>query len=207
MKYIDFEHVVSPERMKRYLIACHNDTKKAMSLYRFNIKLSQEMFPIIGCFEVALRNKIDAEMKKHYGGNWLRDSILPNGIFSYDARVDGTRKIITKVYNNLQITHKYSHSRLLTEMDFGIWKFMFNNVQYRLAGRCLLNIFPNKPTSNRKLKYNNAYVFNELDCVNQIRNRIAHHEPICFGNSTNIDTQIVIHCYNSITHLFQWITI
>ena len=62
-------------------------------------------------------------------------------------------------------------------------------------------------SSNIKLKYNNAYVFNELDCVNQIRNRIAHHEPICFGNSTNIDTQYVIHCYNSMTHLFQWMGI
>lgn len=116
--------------MRRYLIACHNDTKKAMTLYRYNLKLSQEMFALISYFEISLRNKIDCEMKRHYGGNWLRDSIMPNGFFSYDARVDGTRKIITKAYNNLQTSHKYSHSRLLTEMDFGVWKFMFNNVQY-----------------------------------------------------------------------------
>ena len=28
-------------------------------------------------------------------------------------------------------------------MEFGVWKFMFNNVQYRLGGRRLLRIFPN----------------------------------------------------------------
>ena len=70
-----------------------------------------------------------------------------------------------------------------------------------------MNIFPNKPISNIKLKYNNAYVFNELDCVNQIRNRIAHHEPICFGYSTNIDTHMIAHCYYTMTRLFQWMEI
>ena len=120
--------------MRRYLIACNNDTKKAMTLYRYNLKLSQEMYAVISCFEVSLRNNIDQEMKSHYGSNWLRDAIMPNGIFSLDSRVDCTQKIIKKAYDNLIIAHKYSHSRLLTEMEFGIWKFMFNNVQYRLTG-------------------------------------------------------------------------
>ena len=207
MKYADFEHVISTERMRRYLVACHYDSRKAMTLYRYNLKLSQEMFTIISYFEVVLRNKIDCEMKEHYGNNWLRDSIMPQGIFCYDDRVDGTKKIITKAYNNLQLAHKYTHLRLLTEMDFGIWKFMFNNVQYRLSGRCLLNIFPNKPTSNLNSKFNNAYVFNELDLVNHTRNRIAHHEPICFGSSANIDTQMVTHCYKSMIQLFQWMDV
>ena len=207
MKYSDFEQVISPERMRRYLIACHNDSRKAMTLYRYNLKLSQEMFTIISYFEVVLRNKIDTEMKNHYGNHWLRDSIMSDGIFDYDNRVEGTKKIITKAYNSLRHAHKYTHSNLLTEMDFGIWKFMFNNVQYRLSGRCLLNIFPNKPTSNINAKYNNVYVFNELDCVNEIRNRIAHHEPICFGKHENIDTQRVAHCYYSMAKLFQWMNI
>ena len=193
--------------MRRYLIACNNDTKKAMTLYRYNLRLSQEMYAVISCFDVSLRNKIDLEMKSHYGNNWLRDAIMPNGIFSSDSRVDGTKKIIKKAYNNLLIARKYSHSRLLTEMDFGIWKYMFNNVQYRLTGRCLLNIFPNKPTSNINLKYNNAYIFNELDFVNHFRNRIAHNEPICFGCTKTIDTQNVLYCYNIIIRLFNWMDI
>lgn len=82
MKYADFEHVISPERMRRYLIACHNDSRKAMTLYRYNLKLSQEMFTIISYFEVVLRNKIDCEMRCQFGHNWLRDSILQGGIFS-----------------------------------------------------------------------------------------------------------------------------
>ena len=73
-------------------------------------------------------------------------------------------------------------------MEFGVWKYMFNNVQYRLSGRCLLNIFPNKPTSTPKFQYDNTYVFNALDVINTMRNRIAHHEPICFDGYGNINT-------------------
>ena len=47
MKYSDFEEAMSPERMRKYLLACANDTKKAMTLYRYNLRLSQEMFAIV----------------------------------------------------------------------------------------------------------------------------------------------------------------
>jgi hypothetical protein len=33
-----------------------------------------------------------------------------------------------KAYNGLMRTHTYSHSKLLSELEFGVWKFMFNNV-------------------------------------------------------------------------------
>lgn len=65
MKYIDFEEAISPERMRRYVSACANDTKRAMTLYRYNLKLSQEMYAVISCFEVSIRNKINKEMKAY----------------------------------------------------------------------------------------------------------------------------------------------
>lgn len=78
MKYKDFEYVLSSERMARYLQAYDGDSRKAMTLYRYNLQLSQEMFSVISCFEVALRNAIDRHMRSLFGNDWLRDSILPN---------------------------------------------------------------------------------------------------------------------------------
>ena len=207
MKYLEFEDTISPERMCRYVSACASDTKRAMTLYRYNIKLSQEMYAVISCFEVSLRNKINKEMKSNFGNDWLRDFVLPGGRFDVDPRVEGTRKIIKKAYEGLLRSNNYVHTKLLAEMEFGVWKFMFNNVQYRLSGRCLLNIFPNKPTSTPQFQYDNAFVFNALDTINNMRNRIAHHEPICFGNNGNIDTQSVMCCYARIMQLFQWMDI
>ena len=101
MKYSEFEELISPERMYRYLAACNHDTRKAMTLYRYNIRLSQELLAVVGCFEVILRNKIDKQFIAQYGNNWLRDLILPNGIFYSDHRVSKTKNIIEKAYTGL----------------------------------------------------------------------------------------------------------
>ena len=207
MKYCDFEAAISQDRLRKYVQVCSNDTKRAMTLYRYNLKLSQELFVLIGCFEVSLRNKIDKEMRLHFGNDWLRDLILPGGLFDSDARVDGTKKIIKKAYEGLLSNSNYSHTKLLAEMEFGIWKFMFNNVQYRLTGRNLLNVFPNKPASSHLCQFDNTFVYNELNVINVMRNRIAHHEPVCFGSPISIDLQKVEKCYDCMMRLFQWMNI
>ncbi|MBQ2065488.1 MAG: Abi family protein [Paludibacteraceae bacterium] len=207
MRYSEFQDCISNERMYKYLNACNGNTKRAMTLYRYNLRLSQEMFTLISCFEVSLRNKIDYEMRRNFGSDWLRDFILPGGIFNSDQRVNGTRKIIKKAYDGLLRDNNYTHTKLLAVMEFGVWKFMFNNVHYRLTNRCLLRIFPNKPISTAQHQYDNTYVFGNLDTVNQIRNRIAHHEPICFGATGGIDTNRVLYCYIIIMQLFQWMGI
>ena len=207
MKFKDFETVLSAERITRYVNACGGNTRKAMTLYRENLHLSQEMFTLISCFEVALRNAIDQKMKDAFGPDWLRDAILPNGIFA-PPQFRQTNRIISKAYQKLYSNGTYCHSKLLAEMDFGVWKYMFSNPQYRAAGRVLLSIFPNRPRSSAAMQYNNVYVFNELDGVNTIRNRIAHHEPICFmiGQDT-ISTSYLLQQYQRIQMLFSWMNI
>lgn len=117
MKYSEFEDIISQQRMRKYLLAYNNDSKKAMTLYRYNLKLSQEMFTLISCFEVALRNKIDKQLTANLGNDWLRDAVIPNGRLYYDLRVEKTRKIIEKAYNELMRSNAYSHSKLLSEME------------------------------------------------------------------------------------------
>lgn len=204
MKYAEFEELISSDRMRKYLVACENDTRKAMKLYRLNLKLSQEMFTVISCFEVILRNKIDKVMRQYYGNDWLRDSISYNGIFYSDNRVEQTRKIIQKAYDELVRTNNYSHAKLLSQMEFGVWKFMFNNVQYRLSGRHLLSIFPNKPKTTPQLRIDNSKIFLELDYINNIRNRIAHHKPICFGNPICVSDTYAQSNYNRMKRIFLW---
>ena len=207
IKFTDFERIISPERLCRYINACSNNKYQALTLYRYNIKLSQEIFALIGCFEVSLRNKIDLEMRVHFGRDWLRDFILPGGPFRMDPRVSGTKNIISNAYGTLLRNDNYSCTKLLAEMEFGVWKYMFNNVQFRLSGRHLLNIFPNKPISTHLCQYNNVFIYNELDRINVLRNRIAHHEPICFGSQNRIDLRNVINCYEKMIRLLQWMGI
>lgn len=74
MRYLDFQQVLSASRMNRYLSACGGNTRKAMTLYRKNLLLTQELFTVIGCFEVGLRNTIDQKAISILGQNWLRVS-------------------------------------------------------------------------------------------------------------------------------------
>ena len=207
MHFSDFEKVISPNRMKRYLSACGGDKRKAQTLYRLNLRLSQEMFTIICCYEVALRNAIDNIMSKTLGQDWLRDSIMPGGIFD-NPHFSGTTRILKKVYAELLFSGKYSSSKMLSAMEFGIWKYMFSAPQYKASGRRLLDIFPNKPKSSARKQYNNLFIFNELDTVNRLRNRIAHHEPICFLQDKEIiSVSYLKNCYNKIFSLFSWMGI
>lgn len=95
MKCNEFEELFSAKRMQKYVAACNNDTRRAMTLYRYNLRLSQEMFTIISCFEVVLRNRIDKVMISLHGNDWLRDAILPNGALYYDP-VWRTRERLSK---------------------------------------------------------------------------------------------------------------
>lgn len=146
MNYSDLEHVISSKRMKRYLNSCGGNKRKAQMLYRLNLRLSQEMFTIICYYEVALRNAIDRIMSDSLGENWIRDSIMPGGIFD-NPLFSGTTRIINKAYNELMTSGKYSSSKLLSAMEFGVWKYMFSTTQYRATGKRLLQAFPNKPKS------------------------------------------------------------
>lgn len=204
MRFEDFESVMSSARISRYYTACGN-TKKAMTLYRLNLRLSQELFTIISCFEIALRNKIDNHYSNNFGNDWLRDAAMAGGFF------DNNRCRLTAQNINdavIKLNHNYTHNKLVAELGFGFWRYMFAPNQYTAAGKNLLQILPGKPISTAAIQYNQTFVFNQLIQINNIRNRIAHHEPICFqsGNSVK-DSTYVRQQYGLIKQLFQWMGI
>jgi Abi-like protein len=205
MRYKEFENIMSPNRMNRYVTACNGNTKKAMTLYRLNLRLSQEMFTVISCFEVAIRNAIDKHYTTTLGSDWLRNSVALGGIF--DNRY--CRITALSIRDEIQsLGGYYSHGKLVAGLGFGIWRYLFASHQYQQGGSNLLRIFPAKPRSTAQTQYNQSFVFNQLAQINGIRNRIAHHEPICFKPSQPIkSTQYARQHYNLILQLFQWMSV
>ena len=191
--------------MSRYVTACNGDTKRAMTLYRLNLKLSQELFTGISCFEIGLRNAIDSCYLIHSGNNWLRNATLSGGMFDTPNCIR-TKRLIDNNLQKLGLNH--SHSKLIAEMDFGFWRYLFAQPQYFAGRQKLLQIFPAKPRSTPSFQYNQAFIFNQLGLINEIRNRIAHHEPICFisGQAVKSTTYVRQH-YTHILQLFQWMSI
>ena len=204
MNYSSFSQIMSSIRMNRYLAACNGNTRKAMTLYRKNLLITQELFTVISCFEVALRNAIDENIKRSIGNDWLRDSASLGGIFD-NPKCRLTKKSINEAMIKL---NTYNHHKLVAELGFGFWRFMFAQNQFNATGRILLGIFPLKPKSSSHIQYNNIYIFNQLALLNEIRNRMAHHEPICFIPGKPItDTNYVRQRYELILQFFHWMQI
>ncbi len=205
MRYQEFENIMSAQRMSRYLTACGGNSKKAMTLYRLNLHLSQELFTVISCFEITLRNSINEHCLNSLGNDWLRNAALPHGIFDNNQ----CRLTATSINDACRsLNHQYTHNKLVAELGFGFWRYIFAQHQFTATGKTLLQIFPAKPTSTPAMQYNQTFVFNQLAQLNKIRNRIAHHEPICFliGHPTK-DTTYVRQHYALTLQLFQWMGI
>ncbi len=182
MKYVEFERLISPQRLNRYKVACNNNTRKTLSLYRANIRMSQAFLAVLGIFEVVLRNKIDDHYRSKIPNSpgWLLSSILPGGFLTHNGCQNSFNKVL-RTYADLG--SNYTHDKLLAELSFGFWKFMFAGRQFQAGGSTLLGIFPNLPHRS-----NQGFIYHKLDKINSIRNRVAHHEPICFGMGNIIET-------------------
>lgn len=181
MRYIEFEMLISQQRLNRYKAACNN-TRKTLSLYRANIRMSQAFLAILGIFEVVLRNKIDLHYKSQFSSTpeWLLASTAPGGFLTRHGCQNSFNKI-SRTYSGLGVN--YTHDKLLSELSFGFWKFMFAGRQFQAGGSTLLAIFPNLPP-----RRNQSFIYQKLDRINSIRNRVAHHEPICFGAGNIVGT-------------------
>jgi len=187
MKYIELEVLMSPQRLGRYNVACNDHVLKTITLYQANIRISQAFLASLSVFEVVLRNKIDLHYKTRFpaiGGKqeWLLESTLPGGFFTGKGCESSFDKI-TQIHKKLG--KDYSHDRLLTQLTFGFWKYMFAGRQFKAAGGTLLAIFPNLPP-----RCNQNFIYHKLHRINSIRNRVAHHEPICFDPGNKIGTRI-----------------
>ena len=200
MLYSDFEELISSKRMAKYLIACGNSTRKAMTLYRANIRLSTEVFSILCLFEIALRNHIDKHYRLKFGNNWLFDATRPGTGFLQSVGCEKSLESVGKVIANLGVT--YSPDKAVAELTFGFWTYQFASKEFAAAGSSLLNILPGRPFGT-----NHTKVFKKLTSINRIRNRIAHHEPICFGVPNAISTQYAEQKYNQIIEVLHWLGI
>lgn len=199
MVYRDFERLVSTPRMVKYLRACGDNARKAMALYRANMRLSTEMFSILCLFEVALRNAIDIHYRGRLGNNWLFDAAHPGGFLhavGCEKSLEGVKKGIANLGGS------YTPDKAVAELTFGFWTYQFASKEFAAAGSTLLNILPGRPFGT-----NHTKVFKKLAGIIRIRNRIAHHEPICFAPTGSISTVYAIQKYNQVLEVLQWLGI
>lgn len=154
----------------------------ALRLYRYNVKLSQKCYGILNNFEVLLRNSIDCHYKTYFSDpDWIRNQLSRGGMLEFHPQ----RKEVESIIAHLLKTDHYSNDKVVSSVSFGFWTYMFTKIPFQRGGKSILKIFPAK-----ELGVGQRVVYNELQAIKSFRNRIAHHETICFDNSGIKSTQI-----------------
>lgn len=179
MKYSEYEKAFSLARLNKYLVACGGNTGKALTLYRHNVKLCQKFYGILNIFEIVLRNAINVHYQNVFNdADWVENQMQPGGMIENAPQKNEVVRIITTLRHN----GRYSNDRVVSSVSFGFWTHLFTKQPFRLGAQNLLRIF-----SNRTVGLGQRAVFNELQEIKTFRNRIAHHEAICFDENGNID--------------------
>lgn len=202
MIYSDFEIAFSKPRIGRFLLAVNGDQDKALHLYKQNIQLSKALFGLLSIFEITLRNQIDQYYRKHFNDNeWLKNNCGQGGFFSHPSFSKYGFESRTKVLTTFaQLGKRYNHDRLVAELSFGFWTYMFAPIQFVVGGQGLHKIYINRPKATAQ-----KLIFNELDKIRSLRNRIAHHEPLCFDRHHKIFTDHTKTAYECIVKQTTWL--
>ncbi len=190
MKYWEYEKAFSAARLNKYLQACGNNTGKALTLYRYNVKLCQKFYGMLNIFEVVLRNAIDTHYRAYFNDNdWIRNQLGTGGMLEFHPQ----KISVLQTINDLDKSGRYSSDRIASSVTFGFWTYLFTKVPFRRGGQSLLKIFPQK-----EVGLGQRAIYNELLTIKDFRNRIAHHEAICFDSFGSKDSSLAKSNYSTL---------
>ncbi|MGE5513810.1 MAG: Abi family protein [Bacteroidota bacterium] len=167
-----FKKTLSESRLTRYIAACGGDSAKAIDLYYWNSKLGETFHLPLQMWEVALRNQLNSFLCWKYKANWPFDD------------VKGTRQLSTsdrrKVHEAIERQRELRKVKIVptgavvANLSAGFWVSLLGK-HYDLPfvwRHNLKRVFPAEPSITR----DEASAI--CDQLLDLRNRVAHHEPI-----------------------------
>ena len=196
LEYKDAQRLFSPARMQKYLRACRGNETKALELYSYNAKLSQAFFGVVSLFEVVLRNAINEHYLRTLGEDWIVKQTMIGGLLEHEAdEVHSTQTSYAR-------EGIYSHDKMVGSFTFGFWTYLFTRHNYKVGGKTLLQIFPQKAKGTTQ-----KIVYADITSIREFRNRIAHHEPICFNAKGEVDVTYMEKHFNLIKMYLQFMDV
>lgn len=166
------EKNLSKERFRRYVLEVNGDKNKALRLYLWNARLSEAFYSPLQSMEITLRNTIHKALVSRFGNNWPFNPKFQNNLTQYTLQ---------ELLNSIGRQKRRRRQRLVTtsevvaDLPFGFWLSMLSaGMDIHVWQFEFAKTFPNFPIQPNGLKT----VRNRTKDLKEIRNRIAHHEPI-----------------------------
>lgn len=185
---------LSEERLARYLVPTGGDLEKALQLYTWNTQMSCALYGSLQGVEVILRNAINRELTVRYGEDWHLNKPI---VFS-----DQQMERINKVKGRWDKPRAITLPDIVANLSFGFWSEILDHRMYETLWNSVIHkAFPHRPKGTRR-----PQAAAPVLRLHQLRNRIAHHEPI-WQRKLDVDEKSI----NQIAHWIcpqtaEWIT-
>lgn len=183
------EKVFSTQRMSRYFALYPHDDARAILHYKENLKVASALYTSLSVFEVTLRNALSREMSIYTGrSDWY-------SIFDVEESLSELRYDIQSAKSHISNRgEKITPDKIVSELTFGFWVTMLNSEYELTLWKPLRKAFPFMPKVLRKRKNVSA----PCNTFRKLRNRIFHHESICW------DLNYVATIHNRIVEVLGW---
>ena len=165
---------LSQARFQRYVAECHGDSERAVHLYLWNARLAKAfLFPLQIC-EVVSRNTIHSAFSTRWGADWVVEPPFALNDFSRDSHT----RTVSRVHRNAEANGLVCPTvdDIVAALTFDFWSNLFRQDYDQILwrdGTLLSAMFPELPEGHSRREVQRL-----MASVNQLRNRIAHHEPI-----------------------------
>lgn len=166
---------VSAPRIGTYLREAGGDLDRAVALYGWNARISAALMLPAHFAEVVIRNAVDEALAGAYGSDWpwnptFRTSLPNGGRPGYSPRRD-----LESVSSR-----EVSTGKVIAELKFVFWPNMFTaRHDVRIWDDRITGLFPGSTGSAHRTR---RRIYEDLNEIRRLRNRIAHHEPIFVRN-------------------------
>lgn len=181
----DLERALPRVRLENYRPPNGSDLEMVVN-YFHNIELSEALYPILQAFEIALRNSIHTTLTDHFStDHWFdQPAFLPR---RQVRQIADARHTLTKDGKTI------TPDRIIAELHFGFWHSMFNSPFEQALWRpnrseLVGKVFPNASRRQR----NRQDMWDRIDRIRIIRNRVMHYEPIWYRPKLQTDHDAIL---------------
>lgn len=186
---------ISAERLSGYDRATDGDLARAVDLYQWNTAVSAAVFEDLGALEVVLRNACHERLRW-----WNAEQGHRHPWYHHPVLAPRHMQDVGVARNRVAQGKKTeTEGRVVAELMFGFWRLLHSKTyEVSLWRPCLRLAYPHRTNLRR------AEVYQRLDHLNTLRNRIAHHEPIHGPTIGSVRSDLAA-LYGELVDLLGWI--
>ena len=172
------EPFTSAPRLTKHRAVC-SDEEQVKRLYEMDMRLSAAAYKALHMCEIVIRNAMDVQLRtwnrgKQGSEDWTLDPApMLRACFKddLDEAIDHAQKAVGK-------RNQPTHDDVVAQLNFGSWRYLIpgsnpHSAKDRVWDEALVKAFTNTYAIRTTVA-----IASHLSIAYDLRNRVAHHEPI-----------------------------